>query len=332
MVLQKHTNGSMIKYQKIPRIIYIDPIWGNNTYPYYFGTIKEIDRLGNNIYFEKKHIKSVREIADGNLGHDDILIFGLGFLGSEFFWEIEGLKDIKNKKICYYHKPFNNQNEKDIFVRESRFDILLSTTPGIQDIKKRTGIDTLLFPYGCDDNVFGLKENPKKKYDIGFSGALHNVNHYKDVSFSSPNLRDRAQSKIKKYFGGKKYFNGSDSFWKRIFSQHRYARILASSRLWLSTTGPLHDMSSRYFEVGGSGAIPLTNNIPKDYQHIFRDGENIVTFNEDCSNILDRLSDTLDRDNELKDMSKNLRNEVLKSHTYKVRAIELIKIITDLLD
>jgi len=315
----------------MPRIIYLDPKWGDNKYPYYFGTIKEVALLGFEIIHEVRSVKSVKELANGNLKIDDIIVFGLGWFGSEYFWSIEGLHELENKKICFYHKPFNNQEEKDNFVRSSNIDILLSTTPGIKDIELRTKTKTILFPYACNENVFGLNENPKKKYDVGFSGALHAATHYKGVAFSSPDLRVRAQYKIDKYFGGKKFINGSDKVWKRMRSDAKYARVLASSKTWLSTTGPLHDMSSRYFEVSVSRTVPLTNNIPNDYKHIFRDEENIIVFKEDCSNLLDKLSDAIEKGGLLDEMAGNLRNEILKNHTYKHRAKEFLEIMESIL-
>ena len=51
----------------MPRIIYLDPKWGNKMYPYYFGTISELALLGVEIIHEVGHIKSVKELAGGNL-------------------------------------------------------------------------------------------------------------------------------------------------------------------------------------------------------------------------------------------------------------------------
>ena len=314
----------------MPRIIYLDPKWGNNMYPYYFGTISELALLGVEIIHEVGQIKSVKELAGGNLRVDDVIVFGLGWFGTEYFWNIDGLDELKNRKIVYYHKPFNNQGEKDQFIRTSNIDILLSTTPGVSDIEARTNTKTILFPYACNDRVFGLKDSPKKKYDVGFSGALHAATHYDGVAFSSPDLRVRAQYKIDKYFAGKKFINGSDKVWKRMRSDSKYAGVLASSKTWLSTTGPLHDMSSRYFEVSCSRTVPLTNRIPDDYSHIFKADENVIVFKEDCSNLLDKLSDSIENGKVLDEMACNLRDEGLPNHSYKVRAKELLTVMESL--
>lgn len=311
----------------VPRIFLLEPNWGNNTYPYYFGTIKEVISADYEVLIVKDKIKSYKDLKNFGLQDDDILIFGYGWLGSEYFHEIEGIQDVKNKKICFFHKPFNNYKEKINFIKKSNFSILLSSTPNTTKFKKDTDTDTILFPYGCDDKIFGLNPNKSKRYDIGFSGALHNAIHYKGVEFSSQNLRFRAQQKISKYFLGRKFMNGSDNIWSRIRSTKKYAAVLQRSKIWLSTTGPMNDMSSRYFEVNGSSSICLTNTIPKEYKKIFKDNENVLVFKNDCSNLLDTLVNTLDNPKKLKEMANFSRESVMKNHTYKQRAIELIEII-----
>ena len=319
-----------ITKKTIPRIILIEPIWGNNTYPYYFGTIKEVIKAGYEVLIIKEKIKKYSELKNKGLRRDDILIFGYGWLGSEYFHEIDGLQDMNNIKICFFHKPFNNYKEKINFIKKSNFSILLSSTPKTKKFKKDTNTDTVLFPYGCDDKIFGLNPNKSKKYDIGFSGALHNAVHYKGVEFSSQNLRFRAQQKICKYFSGRKFMNGSDNIWSRIKSTKRYAAVLQRSKIWLSTTGPMNDMSSRYFEVNGSSSICLTNSIPEEYKKIFKDKENVLVFKNNCSNLLDTLANILENQKKLQEMAIYSRDFVMRNHTYTKRAIELVEIIEKL--
>ena len=87
--------------------------------------------------------------------------------------------------------------------------------------------------------------------------------------------------KLKKYYGGPKFLNGSDRMFFRIKSTKRYAHRLQQSKIWVSTTGPMLDLSSRYFEAGISKAIPLSDKIPKDYASIFKDQENVIVYNTD---------------------------------------------------
>tara|TARA_B100000212_G_C27352849_1_gene524471 strand:+ start:678 stop:1652 length:975 start_codon:yes stop_codon:yes gene_type:complete len=316
--------------KSFPKIILIEPIWGNNTYPYYFGTIKEVFNSGVNFSIIKEKITSVKDIKKIGLKDEDVIIFGYGWLGSEYFHKIEGIEDLKNLKLCFFHKPFNNYMKKVKFVRESNFSLLLSSTPKTRKFNKDTNIKTILFPYGCDNRIFGLYPQKNKKFDIGFSGALHNSIHYKGVEFASQDLRFRAQEKISKYFAGKKFLNGSDNIWYRIKSTKSYARVLQKSKIWLSTTGPMNDMSSRYFEVAGSSSISLTNNIPEEYGSIFKDKKNVIVFKNDCSNILDKLANAIEDSKNLKEMALFARNEVMKNHTYIKRSEELITLIEKL--
>ena len=159
-------NSLKKKPKKImPRIILLEPIWGNNTYPYYFGTIKEVILSGYEVVIIKEKIKNCSDLKNNGLKTDDILIFGYGWLGSEYFHEIERLEDLENIKICFFHKPFNNYNEKIEFIKKSKFSILLSSTPKTDKFKEDTDTETVLFPYGCDDKIFGLNPNKTKRYE-----------------------------------------------------------------------------------------------------------------------------------------------------------------------
>ena len=134
-----------------------------------------------------------------------------------------------------------------------------------------------------------------------------------------------------RFYKGKTFINGSDNVRRRMRSTASYAAKIAKSKMWLSTTGPLHDMSSRYFEVSGSGAICLTNKIPDEYSHIFKHGENVIEFNEDCSNLLDILADTIANQSLLTEMSKHTKNEIMKNHTYEKRCEEFLDFIEELI-
>lgn len=314
------------------RIFYIEPQWGDKTYPYYFGTMKEVMETGIEVIVISNKITSIQDLKKIGLQNEDVIIFGYGWLGTELFYEIEGLQDLNNIKICFFHKPFNNLNQKIDFVINSDFSLLLSSTPQTSNFQKLTNIKTVLFPYACDNKIFGLRPNVFKKYDIGFSGALHNAVHYKDIEFAGTNLRFKAQEKISKYYGGKKFLHGSDNIWMRIRSIHSYAKRLQKSKMWLSTSGPMHDMSSRYFEAAGSSAICLTNTIPKEYSKIFKNGENVIVFKEDCSNLIDSIANTIEDVKGLEAMAQHTRNYIMKNHTYIKRAEELLTLITKIKD
>ena len=310
-----------------PRIIYFEPKWGNNTYPDYFGVLNELMNLDLDVQLVTSPIRSISELDDFVLKPSDALIFGYGWFGEGHLHHVEGLDQLSNKKIIFFHKPFNNLTEKINFVKNNNFDLLLSSTPGIKKLSDQTGIKSKLFSYGCDSRVFGLHPNRKKKYDVGFSGAFHDKAHFPGVEFSSPDLRSRAQLKLKKYYGNSKFLNGSDKMFFRIRSTKRYALKLQQSKLWISTTGPMLDLSSRYFEAGISKAVPLTDKIPEDYTEIFKDNENVIVFDTDCQNILDKVANAVEDYRHLEEMANYARSEILEKHTYIRRAKELIEFV-----
>ena len=62
------------------KIYLIDPKWGDNTYPYYFGTMKEVIKSGADVVIIKEKIKSVTELVACGLSKRDVVVFGYGWL------------------------------------------------------------------------------------------------------------------------------------------------------------------------------------------------------------------------------------------------------------
>ena len=98
--------------KNFPRIFLLEPKWGNNTYPYYFGSIKEVMLKGINTVIVKEKISSVEDLKKNGLKKSDIIIFGYGWLGSELFEDITGIEDLNNLKNCFFFKSFNNYTSK----------------------------------------------------------------------------------------------------------------------------------------------------------------------------------------------------------------------------
>ena len=68
--------------------------------------------------------------------------------------------------------------------------------------------------------------------------------------------------------------------WKAL-SRKGYARTLAATKVWVSTTGPSELVGTRYYEVLASGTTLLLCNAPPSpsvYDGLFEDGVHVVTF------------------------------------------------------
>ena len=44
------------------------------------------------------------ELDNINLSPSDVIIFGYGWFGEEYFHHVEGLSELSNKKIIFFHK------------------------------------------------------------------------------------------------------------------------------------------------------------------------------------------------------------------------------------
>ena len=70
--------------------------------------------------------------------------------------------------------------------------------------------------------------------------------------------------------------------WKAL-SRKGYARTLAATKVWVSTTGPSELVGTRYYEVLASGTTLLLCNAPASpsvYDGLFEDGVHVVTFRD----------------------------------------------------
>ena len=70
--------------------------------------------------------------------------------------------------------------------------------------------------------------------------------------------------------------------------------------------------------------------IPKQYKHIFKDGENCVEFDHNLSDFEKKMDYYLKNEEERNKIIENAYNEFVENHTWKNRAQQLIKHIEEL--
>ena len=308
------------------KILYLDPVVGTLTsqnYKYYNGVY---DALGPTA-LHRGCPRDMGAFLENVNFSPDIIIFGLGWFSHKYFGKID---NIKVPTICYLFKPQNDLAEKLDFCKINNIDTIITPVPASREYEKITGVPTKLFPYGFDPKVFYRRGN-EKKYDIGFSGALHQDIHYPSGAFKSPNLRSRVHEKLCTLKDLEIFWQASDDRPARIASYEAYANTLDSAKIWIATQAAYGDITPRFFEVLGSGALLLCEEIPPEYNHILQDGINCVQFDGDLHDFEVKARYYLNNREELDRIVNNAYTFFHENYTWERRAAELLDICEELL-
>lgn len=306
------------------KILYID--YGNVTddnymYQYYGDLLRELKALAH-VYFVQSVNPNVPAIIEQLEDDIDCVVYGLGYFAQNhpsFFNKSPGLDNLSIPVVCMIHKPQNMLQQKLDFCKMNNVDLVVDSQSTYKDYEKYTGIKSIRLPFTATPKHFHPR-NVEKKYDVGFSGALHGNGKIKGPT---EDLRDRVHEKLKET-DYSLFWNSSNTLEYRIHSTEEYATKINESKAWLATTGPVDDVSPRYFEVIMSKTLLLCNKMPEAYEDIFEDGKNCVMFDNDLSDFHEKLNFYLQNDKEREVLVENAYNEFINKHTWKHVAIRLL--------
>ena len=312
------------------KILYIDPVINtptSNNYQYYDGVYNEL--------VKQHEVTLLRGIPDNiekflvlNNIHVDAVVFGLGWFNHKFFGLIKGLKI---PSLCVLFKPQNNLKEKLNFCKINNIDMILTPIPNFESIEKLTGIKTRLFPYGFDEKIF-FDRKIEKKFDIGFSGALHENKHYPPGAFPVKNIRTKIGNILKSNNSLNTFWSSSDSYQARIPSYKEYSETINSSKVWIATQAAFGDITPRYYEVAASGTLLFCQKVPKNYEHIFIDQYNCIQFDNDLENFEQKLIECLADDCKRQKIITNANIFFQNEFTWKKRAENMILYLEEIIN
>jgi hypothetical protein len=251
----------------------------------------------------------------------ECLIFGLGYFAQSnptAFNKIPGLAESQMPVVCMLHKPQNMLKEKLFFCSENKIDILLDY---FDNSDKKVAKRSIRSWFTASPETFHPRDIPVE-FDIGFSGADHGRGKIKGPA------RD-LRSKVGEFLSGndkyKAFWNSSNDLSYRIASVEEYASKINGCKIWLATTGPVDDISPRYFEVALSKTLLFCNDMPKVNHPVFVDGETCVTFANDMSDFEQKLDYYLENDLEREKIINNAYDLVYNKYTWNHMAKSLIE-------
>ena len=298
-------------------------------YQYYGDLFRELGELAQVYFYQGPApdvaalLKQIDDLIDG-------VIFGLGYFAQSdaiFYNKIKDLDEIDTPVVCMLHKPQNMLKEKLNFCKVNNVDLILDSQSTHKEFQKITGIKTVRSPFTATPRHFFPRAVPKI-YDIGFCGALHGDGK---IEGETRDLRSRAHEKLQeKDFNV--YWNSSNTLDYRIDSTEEYATKINQCKVWLATTGPVLDVSPRYFEVMLSKTLLMCNKMPEQYEDYFTDGVNCVMFDNDLNNFNDKLTYYLENDKERNAIIETAYETAVNNYTWKHMALNLIGYIKEIKD
>lgn len=292
----------------------IEPRINETKFTYYTNFVNEL------CLHEESYVFPLPNEDLTNCSENDYIFLGLGFFelfdSLKFFPDLSSLKRSPAKKIAYFHKVKNKYKDKIDFCKSHGVDIIFTTTPLNQEIEKDSGIETYVLEYGSDPNIFkplGLE----KKYDIGFSGALHE--NKSGVAEALKNLRVLCRDELTKRDDLKVFWSASDETSQSYRSTITdYARHINESKMWIAVTGPAWDVNGRVSEITLCKTVLFSNDIPRGHYDYFEDGVNCIRFKNDLSDFHEKIDEGLQNQKLISDKGYDLAvNNLTPNKIYK---------------
>jgi hypothetical protein len=310
----------------IMRIAYVDPLvgtpYGDKTYPHYSELMHALQRVA-----------CVTHTAKATPSSADVRVLGLGFFAQKEGWDVLNIPSVSCPTVAYLYKAHEALDAKLAFCVRNRVDLIVTPLPAHGEYAKQTGIKTALFPYGFDPTIYyaNVVEHAKTN-DVGFSGALHSSVKYAGM-MAVDDVRATAIAAISALPNTRALILASDGpACGRYFPLREYASALASTTVWLAFNSPCMDIPSRHFQVMASGALLLCERPAQAYAHVFRDGENCLFFDSDCSNIVERLRWVQSNPRDVERVVATATDEARTLHTWDHRARTLLDHAHTLID
>ena len=312
-------------------ILYIDAgnvVRDSHMYQYYGDLFRELEQLANVTLYQGPVTNIIEVVANVNPSVAfDCVIFGLGYFAQnnpEAWLAIDAMSDLKMPSVCLLHKPQSMLAQKLKFCELNNIKLIVDSQSTFKDCELKTGIKSIRLPFTATPKLF-YPRDVDKKYDIGFSGALHGGDKIKGPT---RDLRARVKNLINPAY--QIFWNGSDSVTPRIRSLEEYAKKINECKVWLSTTGPMLDVGPRYFEVMLSKTLLICNKMPEQYEDIFIDEVNCIMFENDLSDFEEKLDYYINCPEERNRIVESAYKMISENYTWKHMAEKLLKAIKEI--
>jgi len=311
-------------------ILYLDPYSDTShskRFLYYEGLYNSLIKI-NNVYLYRDLIIDYNEIKRDIPFTPDVIIFGLSwFEKHKYFDKINNL-DVPS--ACFIFKPSTDLQNKIDFCKKNKIGLILTPHSQFETFSEMSGVPAKLFPYGFDPSIFKPR-SLEKKYEVGFSGALHAANLYPDGAFKNKNIRSKIHDLLENIKNINYFWKSTDvSETAKIHDNIEYAETINSSKIWIATQAAFGDITPRYFEIMGSGSLLFCEKSPIEYNKVFQNGYNCIEFKNSLDNFVEVLTKYLNLPDEIQKISQQGIEDAQLHHTWDHRARQLNRLLSDL--
>ena len=218
--------------------------------------------------------------------------------------------------VMVLNKEYKKLDRKFAFIRDNGIRLVFTAHHDFHRWRDQVGVPFLHFPFAVSPELF-RDRGEKKRYDLGFSGELHE--RWTGVRVG---IRDRLflrhPLKAPRYWGVRVFWQGRRRWWRRRPFGEDYARLINRSRMWISTPSAVDLVGTRFYEVMAARSLLFCSRSPV-YAGLFEDGKHCVMFEPDLGDFDDKLFHYLGRDDEREAIVDEAYRHVRRDHTWERR-------------
>ena len=190
-----------------------------------------------------------------------------------------------------------------------------------EEFSQRSSVPHYRLPFAADAALYGRYAGnfSGQAWDVGFTGSLTQKYAFRQTVLNTLRGMHGIRTYLKSW---SKVSQLQDDRWN-LLNRLNYVRTLASTRIWISTTGPDWIVGTRYFEVLMSGTTLLLCNRPPAnvtaYDGLFEDGVHVVMF-DDMADLERKVRYYLRNESARRCVVSTAHNLALSTHSWDHRA------------
>lgn len=262
----------------------------------------------------------------------DLICFGAG-------WENEDpnipefdphpaiqVANIDISSVMVLNKEYKKLDKKLQFIQDNGIRMVFTAHHDHSRWQEETGVPFVHFPFAVDPALF-KDYAEKKRYSLGFSGALHE--QWTDVRVRiKHHLFLRWPIKAPRYWRIRLFWSEKSRLpGFRLPRGERYGRLINRSKMWLATPSAVDLVGTRFYEIMASRTLLFCSRSTA-YDGLFEDKIHCVMFAPDLSDFDDTLFYYLDHEDEREAIVENAYAHVLKNHTWERRIEQFTNAVT----
>ena len=266
----------------------------------------------------------------------DLIVFGFGVMNSGLnmeFMKLNGADDIPrvvmlNKEYGIGTPEFNPSREPIFLEAKLKWTkevakpfVCFSYHHSYKDFEAATGIPFVNLPFGVNETVF-YDRKQDYEWDVAFTGGTGKPRQQWSHGHRSM-FFDELQGEL------------NSKGLRTLFQPHmrdssdEYSKKLCRAKIWLSTTGPLDIVGTRYFELMATNTTLLAcNRHGQAYDGILEEGKHCIMF-DTKEELAEKIDYYLANEDERMKIVNSAHEHALKNHTYNTRADKFLESINE---